>query len=164
MARATVTLAGPNYAVDIAAGRYHLVGDEGVKLGGQDKGPAPYDYLLAALGSCTVITLKMYADRKGWPLAGARVSLHYQGGEAPLIERTLHLEGDLDEAQRARLADIAERTPVTLTLKNGVPITTSLAPDERRAHIEAELDEALEESFPASDPPKITRPGGTDMD
>ena len=164
MARATVTLAGPNYAVEIDAGRHHLVGDEGPNLGGQDKGPAPYEYLLAALGSCTIITLKMYADRKDWPLTGARVSLHYQGGEAPLIERTLHIDGDLDETQRARLADIAERTPVTLTLKNGLRISTTLAPDERRAHIEAELDEALEESFPASDPPKITRPGGHDMD
>ncbi len=101
--------------------------DEHTDLGGQDAGPAPYELLLAALGACTSITLKMYAEKKHWPLTAIDVSLIFtREGEDGRIERILTLEGDLDDAQRARLADIAERTPVTLTLKSGVKIDTRL--------------------------------------
>jgi putative redox protein len=115
------------YAVTIAAGRHGLTADESAALGGQDAGPAPYELLLSSLGACTAITLKMYADRKAWPLDGMKVGLRFiRKDDEQRIERTLTLEGGLDADQRARLADIAERTPVTLTLKAGLPIHTSL--------------------------------------
>ncbi len=127
MAYAQASVGETAYAVTIMAGHHGLVADEGPALGGQDAGPAPYDLLLASLGACTAITLKMYAQRKSWPLAAARVGLRFlREGESQRIERTLTLEGDLDADQRARLADIAERTPVTLTLRGGLPITTTL--------------------------------------
>ena len=70
----------------------------------------------------------MYAERKAWPLRGVQVDVHFSGtGKEGAIARMLTFEGDLTEEQRARLADIAERTPVTLTLKNRVAITTTLA-------------------------------------
>jgi putative redox protein len=127
MARAHARIGETRYRVDLKAGHHVLLADEHPELGGQDAGPAPYELLLAALGACTSITLKMYAERKAWPLAALDVSLLYvvEEGHAR-IERSLTLEGDLDEAQRARLGDIAERTPVTLTLKSGVEIHTTL--------------------------------------
>ncbi|WP_372002061.1 OsmC family protein [Tistrella mobilis] len=128
MARAEAAIGAARYAVSIRTGNHQLVADEPQKLGGGDAGPAPYDLLLASLGACTAITLKMYAERKQWPLAEARVALHYlvENGTGR-IERVLTLDGPLDADQRARLADIAERTPVTLTLKSGLAISTSLA-------------------------------------
>ncbi|AEG51276.1 OsmC family protein [Sphingobium chlorophenolicum L-1] len=87
---------------------------------------APYDLLLASLGACTAITLKMYTARKGWPLASLDVELRFNVvGEEKMIEPVLRIHG-LDDEQKARLADIAERTPVTLALKSGLPITTRL--------------------------------------
>jgi putative redox protein len=129
MARAHARIAEARYRVDIRAGTHELVADEGRTLGGADAGPAPYELLLAALGACTSITLKMYAERKEWPLEALEVELAYlTSGDAMRIDRRLKVEGPLDEAQRARLAEIAERTPVTLTLKSGVEIVTTLKP------------------------------------
>ena len=129
MAHATATIGQTRYAVAITTGAHALTADEGPALGGQDAGPAPYDLLLASLGACTSITLKMYADRKGWDLQSLGVDLKlYKEGERTHINRTLRVEGGLDGEQRARLADIAERTPVTLTLKAGADILTELAP------------------------------------
>lgn len=160
MAHAKVTLAGENYATHVEARQHRLSSDEPQSGGGKDTGPAPYELLLASLGACTAITLKMYADRKGWGLESVAVDLdHHFHGSRSHIQRVLRLEGDLDDAQRARLADIAERTPVTLTLKGGADIDTRLAPTALRARQEAELEEGLEETFPASDPLSATRPG-----
>ncbi|HRD29659.1 MAG TPA: OsmC family protein [Caulobacter sp.] len=128
MARAVATIGTTDWATTVVTGRHSLVVDEPPALGGQDAGPAPYDVLLASLGACTAITLRMYATRKGWPLAAAEVDLKlYKDGDRSKIERVLRLTGDLDDTQRARLADIAERTPVTLTLKAGADIVTTLA-------------------------------------
>ena len=128
MAFAKVHIGLRHWATDIAVGRHTIVCDEHASLGGEDAGPAPFELLLASLGGCTAITLRMYADRKSWPLEAVDIDLHYRvDGEARSITRVLSLQGALDKTQRARLADIAERTPVTLALKGGVPITTTLA-------------------------------------
>lgn len=117
------------YAVSIDVGRHVLIADEPKALGGQDAGPPPFGILVAALGACTSATLKMYAEHKGWPLVSLEVGLRYlrsHPGGGDRIERLLTIEG-LDEDQRAKLADVAERTPVTLALKGGVAIETKLA-------------------------------------
>jgi putative redox protein len=127
MAYATADIGTVDYAVSVLAGHHPLTADEGVSLGGKDAGPSPYDLLCAALGACTAITLRMYARRKQWPLSAVHAEVHLQiHGKDLAMTRKLRFVGDLDEARRARLADIAERTPVTLTLKRGITITTTL--------------------------------------
>jgi putative redox protein len=127
LARASAKQAEARYSVNVRAGHYDLVGDEPVSAGGGDKGPSPFALVLAGLAACTAITLRMYAERKNWPLSGLGLELQYfRDGESFRIERALHVEGDLDNEQRARLADIAERTPVTLALKAGATINTTL--------------------------------------
>jgi putative redox protein len=126
VAAAVVHSTDENYRVEIQAGRHRLTADEPQVIGGADAGPPPFGLLLSALGSCTVITLRMYAQRKGWPLSDVRVRLGYEkGAESSRITRRIALAGDLDDAQRARLLDVAERTPVTLAVRDGVPIATS---------------------------------------
>jgi putative redox protein len=116
-----------DYAVSIKAGRHALVADEHAVLGGKDAGPAPFDLLLGGLGACTAITLRMYAKRKEWPLEAVEVDLRYlKAGDTARIDRFLTLTGPLSDEQKARLADIAERTPVTLAIKGGVPVKTEL--------------------------------------
>lgn len=127
VAKVQAELGAEDHRVEIAAGRHALVGDEGPGLGGKDAGPSPYQFLLSGLAACTAITLRMYAQRKAWKLTGLHVDLRFtRDGETSRIDRTLTVTGDLDDQQRARLADIAERTPVTLTLKSGVEIRTEL--------------------------------------
>ena len=127
MARAHADIGSVRYATKIKAGHHDLIADESPALGGQDAGPAPYELLVAALGACTAITLKMYAERKDWPLEELHVGLFFQIVDGKQrIDRTLTVTGDLNDEQRARLADIAERTPVTLTLKGGLEIKTEL--------------------------------------
>ncbi len=126
MTHATATIGRDRYATHIDFGTRGLVSDEPAEHGGGDAGPAPYELLLASLGACTAITLRMYADRKGWPLDSVAVDLHLHGiGETLEIERVLRPVG-VDAEQGARLAEIAERTPVTLTLKRGLPVATRL--------------------------------------
>ena len=127
MAQATAKIGQDQYRTTINAGGHRLVADEPERLGGADAGPAPYDLLLAALGACTAITLRMYADRKQWSMESLSVDLVLSGDkDNRQIARTLTIAG-LDDEQRARLADVTERTPVTLTLKQGLGITTTLA-------------------------------------
>jgi putative redox protein len=128
VAHATADIGTSNYATALIAGRHALTSDESAALGGKDLGPGPHELLCAALGACTAITLRMYAERKLWPLEGVHVDIQLRaaGKERREITRRLRLSGQLDQAQRARLADIAERTPVTLTLKQGATITTIL--------------------------------------
>ena len=125
MAHGTAHIGKDRYRTQIEVGGHAITADEPAALGGQGAGPAPYDLLLASLGACTAITLRMYADRKAWPLEALDVALRLTGKEERRIERTLTIVG-LDEAQKARLAKVAERTPVTLTLKQGLPIDTKL--------------------------------------
>jgi putative redox protein len=127
LAHATADIGTSNYTVSLVAGHHSLLADEGTAAGGQDAGATPHELLCAALSACTAITLRMYAQRKEWPLHAVHVDvlLHIEG-KTHTMTRRLRLTGELDEAQRARLADIAERTPVTLTLKQGIAITTLL--------------------------------------
>ncbi|TFW14773.1 OsmC family protein [Duganella callida] len=128
MARSTAHIGKDGYTTSMDVGGHALLADEPERNGGRDAGPAPYDYLLAGLGACTAITLRMYADRKQWPVDAVDVDLHLTHAEdgALLIRRTLHITGTVDEAQRARMMEIAEKTPVTLTLKAGTRIDTAL--------------------------------------
>jgi putative redox protein len=115
------------YGQTIRAGRHQLRADEPASGGGTDTGPNPYGLLLAALGACTSITLRMYAQRKGWELGTIRVELdHEKDGEAERIVREIHFSAPLSEEQRRKLSEIAEKTPVTKTLRRGAEIVTTL--------------------------------------
>lgn len=127
MVHGTAHIGKDRYRTEIEVDGHRIVADEPPALGGAGAGPAPYDLILAGLGACTAITLRMYADRKQWPLESLDVALRLTGGKDDRrIERVLTIEG-LDADQQARLADVAERTPVTLTLKGGIAIDTRLA-------------------------------------
>jgi putative redox protein len=128
MASGVAHIGKDTYHTTIEVGGHALVGDEPPRNGGANTGPAPYDFLLAGLGACTAITLRMYADRKQWPLDAVDVAMHLAPDDdgALQVKRTLTLHGDVDEAQKARLAEIAEKTPVTLTLKGGLKIVTTV--------------------------------------
>ena len=116
------------YQVEIDVGGHALVADEPPALGGTDAGPSPFGLVLAGLVACTATTLRMYAERKGWPPVRIAVSLALDTrGERPLIDRKVEVVGELDEPALARLRDIVERTPVTLALKSGFDIATDLA-------------------------------------
>ena len=128
------------YVQSISVGPHVLQADEPVNAGGNDGGPNPYELLLAALGSCASITVRMYAERKQWPLEGVHVELSWKRIHAEDcadcdsnlqmvdgIEMELVFLGDLSEEQRLRLIEIANRCPVHRTLSSQVPIRTRLA-------------------------------------
>jgi len=129
MAHAKASIGTVDYATAITTGHHRLTADEGAELGGKDAGPAPYDLLTSALGACTVITLRMYAERKQWPVTAVHADIHFKRGDDKVesIDRVLHIEGAVDAEQKKRMAEIAERTPVTLTLKRSLEIHTTLA-------------------------------------
>ena len=131
IASAVVTRLGPNYAQSITTGGFELRSDEPVTGGGANAGPAPYNLVLAGLGSCTAITLKMYADRKGWDIGTLSVRLTYEkdadGNDS--VARILSTDVALDAAQWDKLIEIADKSPVTKSLLAGVAITTTRAPD-----------------------------------
>lgn len=126
------------YTQEIIAGEHRLTADEPRPVG-DDDGPTPYDLLLAALGACTSMTVRMYANRKDWPLRQVRVTLRHSRihakdcaecettiGWISQIDREIELTGDLDDGQRQKLMDIAERCPVHQTLTGQVRISSTL--------------------------------------
>lgn len=134
-----VTEAGP-LSQRIQAGRHVLVADEPKSAGGDDIGPTPYGLLLAALGACTSMTVRMYASRKEWPLESTTVTLKHsrihaadcadcetKEGKLDHIERVIRFDGDLDDEQRARLMEIADKCPVHRTMRSEVVIDTVAA-------------------------------------
>lgn len=137
--RIVVESAPTGLAQAVRLGPHHLRADEPVSLHGTDTGPTPYDLLLGALGACTSMTLRMYANHKKWPLDGVRVELRHQKihakdcetcqtteGMLDDIERTVWIDGDLDDTQRARLLEIADRCPVHRTLHREVRVRSEL--------------------------------------
>jgi putative redox protein len=127
VATATVTSEEKPYGVRIDAGGHALRGDEPVDHGGADTGPPPFGLLLSGLGACTAITLRMYAERKGWRLSGVDVTLTYvvEDRHTRWIERLITVHG-VDDDQRAKLAEIAEKTPVTKAVRAGTEIRTTV--------------------------------------
>jgi len=118
-----------HWQASIAIRSHELTADEPLGVGGGDTGPAPHDFLLAALGACTAITVRMYAERKGWPLTGIDVHLEQEhDGTEERIRRVITLDGPLDETQRGKLLDIANKCPVHKTLSHPSHIATELAP------------------------------------
>jgi uncharacterized OsmC-like protein len=128
-----------NLRQEIDAGSHTLIADEPVDAGGDNVGPNPYELLLGALGACTSMTLLMYARRKGWPLEDVEVRLSHRRdyaqdcadcAEKParidVIERRITLRGDLDQAQRTRLLEIAEKCPVHRTVTGTIKVNDRL--------------------------------------
>jgi len=131
----TVTETGVGtYTQEVKAGAHVWTTDEPESVGGLDDGPAPYDLLLSSLGSCTSMTVRMYANQKKWPLEKISVTLTHHKEDGPdnkkidVITRDIELTGPLDETQRARLLDIANKCPIHRTLENKPTIITGLVP------------------------------------
>jgi uncharacterized OsmC-like protein len=125
------------FAQEIVAGSHHFKSDEPLGDGGTDTGPSPYDLVLAALGSCTSMTVAMYARRKGWPLDRVTVELRHRKihaedcaecetrvGLLDQIERDIQFSGSLNAEQRAKLLEIADKCPVHRTLTSEIQIKT----------------------------------------
>jgi putative redox protein len=130
---------------EIAIGPHRLLADEPVAAGGGDTGPGPYELLLAGLGACTAMTLRLYADRKKLALRRVSVALRHakihaadcadcetKEGMLDRIDRAIALDGDLDDAERARLLEIADKCPVHRTLTSEIEIRTTLDPASPR--------------------------------
>jgi uncharacterized OsmC-like protein len=128
---------------ELEASGHTWLADEPVSYGGTGEGPTPYDLLLGALGACTSMTLRLYADRRKWPLEGTVIRLSHhrihkedcvdcekKDSDATLerVERTLELQGPLTEEQREKLLLVAEHCPVHKTLKKGLEVHTRLLP------------------------------------
>ncbi|MEO0897357.1 MAG: bifunctional alpha/beta hydrolase/OsmC family protein [Bacteroidota bacterium] len=135
--QAVVRIGQTGFTTEVRTGKHKFLADEPPSVGGDDLGPTPYDLLVSSLGVCTAMTMRMYADRKGWPLEEVRVHLEHRHEYAEdaanadskpakidVIERIIEIEGDLDEKQQARMMEIADKCPVHRTLHNEIVVET----------------------------------------
>jgi len=137
----SVKVSGPSkgFRTEVEVGGHRLVVDEPIAVGGADHGPTPYEMLLAGLGACTAMTLRIYADRRKWPLERANISLIHRKVHAQdcidcdtkatkmdVVDRVITLEGALTEEQKAKLLEIAERCPVHQTMQSKIQVNTRL--------------------------------------
>ena len=134
-----VQIGRDKYTTDVVAGKHSFKADEPTSVGGQNFGPSPYDLLLASVGTCTAMTLRMYADRKKWDVNEITVHLNHSKdhvkdcedcssatSKIDVIERIIQIDGNIDDAQRQRMLEIADKCPVHKTLHNDVHVSTSL--------------------------------------
>lgn len=133
-----VRIGREHYRTEITAGGQTMVADEPVEAGGTGTAPTPYDLLLGSIGACTAMTMRMYADRKGWPLESVSVRLRQAASHAqdcvdcetkPVgmlqLEREVEMTGALDDEQRERLMQIADRCPLKQTLERGIHVAAA---------------------------------------
>jgi uncharacterized OsmC-like protein len=131
----SATVGASGYRTDVQAGPHAFIADEPIALGGSGLGPTPYEQLLGALSSCMAMTLRMYADRKGWPLQSVTIQLRTESAHQkdfercetadvgpPRVARRIELAGPLSDEQRKRLLQIADRCPVKQTLERGLRV------------------------------------------
>ncbi len=126
-----VAIGQVRYRTYINMGKHQIIADEPNESGGKDEGPNPMQLLLASLGACTAITLRMYADRKEWPLDGVEVNLSMEqekeeGSLSTTIQRKIELKGELSEDQKVRLMKIADKCPVHKTITSSIEINSAL--------------------------------------
>ena len=123
----TAVIGRDRYRTELITNGHHLVADEPEEVGGKNLGPGPGEFLMVSLASCTAITLRMYADRKQWPLEKIRVEVTSEKADKTTIFlRHVYFEGALDDEQRNRLLQIANACPVHRTLTNPIEIKTEL--------------------------------------
>jgi putative redox protein len=142
------------FQVEIRTGTATFVADEPVSVGGEGAGPTPYDLLGAALAACTTMTVKLYAERKGWPLTEVRVRvLHRREGltARDRFAREIVLAGKLSDTQRRRLLEIANRCPVHQTLERGSDLVTVLAEAPLPGRLDPEPAEHMADMIKACD-------------
>lgn len=118
---------GSGYQTSMSARTHTFAADEPTDVGGTDTAPTPVELLMGSLASCTAITLRMYAQRKAWPLEDVKVQVHYTAKPTPSMVKHIAVTGPLDDLQRARLLEIAELCPVAKLLRSGVAMESRLA-------------------------------------
>ena len=139
MSKFAVAITKDTYTTQVSTPDHIGLTDEPVELGGQNKGPTPYELLMGALASCTSITLRMYVNRKGWDVSRIRVRVNYSrdyqedcesctsaNKKVDVFERIIDVEGNLDDAKKTRMLEIADKCPVHLALENKAKINTRM--------------------------------------
>jgi putative redox protein len=139
MNKFAVAVTKDSFTTQVSTQNHIGLTDEPIELGGQNKGPSPYDLLMGALASCTSITLRMYINRKGWDVQRIRVRVNYSRDyqqdcessssvkkKIDVFERIIHIEGNIDNKKKERILQIADKCPVHLTLENKAKIKTRM--------------------------------------